>query len=569
MIRNIGDIIVIVLNAAWRRRYLICIPMLLMPLLAFFAADYVPKRYSTRMSILVQEPAALNPFLEDFALSPNLKERIKPLQTLLKSEHVLADVLQDLGEIDASTEPKVRAKKIRDLSGSITSMLIGAEVIKLTLTGPYGEGLARKLMAVSKRFVERIVAPERSSVEGSEKFLKQQMIGRREQLQDAEARLAAFKAANSESLPEIFRSNVGRLSSLQDIYDTKVIELSAAKRSLHDLRKRLSGTNPLIGQLEEQIVGLSSELVSLKARYTDNHSKVRDTETKLTRLRAERSQLLSVSTEVSEDELDRLFNIAMGQSGGFDDQGQSPFLVSQMLRLQDAQERKIALEKEVEQIRIKITELNNSITRFGPIERKMQALERNIRIAQELYEKLVERYEMARVTGALGRFEAPERVKIIDAPADPLGPDTPGRIIFIIGGILGGIMMGAGLAALTELLDPTVRSGRELAYQTELPLLSRLSYIDLHMTPKGNGPPDGGGHIGPFMPDHPQTTGGMTKRQKAAWAMAMISKTARKISQHGLPFVRDVLVQLWEWIGPLLSSLITLATKKLGISRRP
>lgn len=568
MIRNLGDIIYVMLNAAWRRRYLLVIPMLLLPPIAYFASDKVTKSFSARMSILIQEPAALNPFLEDFALSPNLKERMAPLKALLKSEHVLSDVLTELGEFDENTGPVEKLKKVRQLAGSIDSRLIGEEVIKLTITGSQSEGLANRLNAVAKHFIERIVAPERSSVEGSEKFLRAQMIARAEQLQQAEARLVSFKVENAENLPEIYQSNIGRLTTLQDLYDTKVIELAAAKRSLQDLRKRLSGTNPLIGNLEEKIVSLSSELVSLKARYTDSHSKVRNAETKLSRLRAERSQLLSVSTEVTDDELDRLFNIAMGQSGGFDENGQSPFLVSQMLRLQDAQSNKTALEKEVEQVRIKIKQLNDGIARFGPIERKMQALERNIRIAQQLHEKLMQRYEMARVTGALGRFEAPERVKIIDAPQDPHLPDTPGRIVFILGGIIGGIVMGIGLATITEILDPTVRSARELAHRLELPLLSRVSYIKVDDV---NAPPTGGGidPAGPAM--RPKTIGRdlRTKREKAAWLLKHGFIFSKKFLDVALPIVEKIISTIWKIVVPTLSRLITVAFAKFGVGSRP
>ena len=490
------------------------------------------------------------------------------LKALLKSEHVLSDVLADLGEFDVNTTPLEKLKKVRALSRSIDSRLIGQEVIKLTITGPKSEGLANRLNAVAKHFIERIVAPERSSVEGSEKFLRAQMIARAEQLQQAEARLVSFKVENAENLPEIYQSNIGRLTTLQDLHDTKVIELSAAKRALKDLRKRLSGTNPLIGNLEEKIVSLSSELVSLKARYTDSHSKVRNAETKLARLRAERSQLLSVSTEVSDDELDRLFNIAMGQSGGFDENGQSPFLVSQMLRLQDAQANKTALEKEVEQIRIKIKQLNNGIARFGPIERKMQALERNIRIAQQLHEKLMERYEMARVTGALGRFEAPERVKIIDAPQDPHLPDTPGRIIFIIGGIIGGIVMGIGLATITEMLDPTVRSARELAHRLELPVLSRVSFIQVTDV---NSPPTGGGidPIGPALRPKTISRASSTKREKLIWALETGFTYAKKFLEVALPIVEKTISTIWKIATPALSRLMAVAFAKLGVGSRP
>lgn len=568
MVRDLSAIFALLMNAAWRRRYIICIPVLLLPILAAIASFYVPKSYSTGMSILVQEPAALNPFLEEFALSPKLKERIKPLQALLKSEHVLEGVLEDLGDIDKNTPPKKRALAIEELANSVNSELVGGEVIKLTLKGSNADGMARKLMAISNRFVERIVAPGRSSVEGSEKFLRQQMINRQQKLQKAESRLAAFKFENAGTLPEIYATNVKRLATLQDTYDTKLIELSAAKRAHQDLRKRLSGTNPLIGQLEEQIVALSSELISFKSRYTPSHSKVKEVAAKLARLRAERSELLSVSTEVSDEELDRLFNIAMGQSGSFDENGQSPFLVSQMLRLQDVQSKKVALEKEVEQMRIKIIQLNRSIARFGPIERKMQGLERNIRVAQGLYEKLAERYEMARVTGALGRFEAPERVKIVDAPKDPLWPDTPGFLIFLIGGLIGGTLLGLALATIIELLDQTVHSAHELSHSLGLPVLSRISFIGVDHAMAAHGYELGASSENQFYADLGRGQDNPTSNTSATGSSSL-SKLISLILQHATPLLRDVVVQIWSWAALLLSSLFIFTCAKLGISRRP
>jgi len=53
----------VVLTAAWRRRYLIVTPMLVLPVLGGIAGHFAPKTYETKMTILIQEPGKLNPFL--------------------------------------------------------------------------------------------------------------------------------------------------------------------------------------------------------------------------------------------------------------------------------------------------------------------------------------------------------------------------------------------------------------------------------------------------------------------------------------------------------------------------
>ncbi|MFY7777914.1 MAG: hypothetical protein ACOVQ8_06515, partial [Elstera sp.] len=80
--RSIGDILYLIVSAAWYRRYLLCVPIVVMPLLAFGVSLLLPKNYEARMTILVQEPAKLNPFLNDLAVGPNLKDRMEGLKAL-------------------------------------------------------------------------------------------------------------------------------------------------------------------------------------------------------------------------------------------------------------------------------------------------------------------------------------------------------------------------------------------------------------------------------------------------------------------------------------------------------
>ena len=87
------------LTAAWRRRYLIVTPMLILPVLGGIAGHFAPKTYETKMTILIQEPGKLNPFLEDLSVKTNLKERMPALSSLLTSRHVMQSVAADLGMI--------------------------------------------------------------------------------------------------------------------------------------------------------------------------------------------------------------------------------------------------------------------------------------------------------------------------------------------------------------------------------------------------------------------------------------------------------------------------------------
>ena len=118
-----------------------------------------------------------------------------------------------------------------------------------------------------------------------------------------------------------------------------------------------------------------------------------------------------------------------------------------------------------------IAQVQRSIAEIAPIEQQQQALEHDITLAREMVDALAKRFEMARVTGALGLFEGPERIKIIDSPVDPLSPVSPGRLIFMIAGIGAGLFLGLGLAAVAEVTDRRIRYPSQI---TGLPILARL-----------------------------------------------------------------------------------------------
>ena len=103
MTREPAEIMMTLLSAAWRRRVLIIVPALLMPFVALFASLVVPRSYEARTTLLVQEPSKLNPFLNDLAIGPNVKDRIQALDALLHSENVLDQVLRDVGLVNDKT----------------------------------------------------------------------------------------------------------------------------------------------------------------------------------------------------------------------------------------------------------------------------------------------------------------------------------------------------------------------------------------------------------------------------------------------------------------------------------
>ena len=463
--------------AAWRRRYLIIVPIVIMPIIGLAAGLTAPKRYVSYTTILIQEAAKQNPFLEDFAVATNIRARMEALNALLHSRHVLGEVLSRLhGEALATLGESEVDREMARLSQSLSATLVGDDLVEIRLVSDDPDGMVAVLELVSESFIERVVAPQKSSVRNSEIFLQQELERWRADLETAERAVAVYKTRFASQLPELHTANVARLSELRRDLGARRTDLRGVVAAHAALSLRLSRTNPAVGRIEEDIVDSLAELASLRARYTDRHSSVQAAQLRLRALEDQRAIALASAREPGSADIDRLWNMATtsGRAGGGE---WRPLLVAQLQSLQQAEARAASLEEEVRAMTVEVDVLAAAVSAFGENERRLTELERDLNVKRRLYEDLAERHQLARVTGSLGAFEEDERIKIIDPPFRPPAPSNFSLALYVIGALVGGIALGVGLALMSEVMDSTVRRRDVLEALMGAPVISRIPVL--------------------------------------------------------------------------------------------
>nr|WP_294564767.1 hypothetical protein [uncultured Rhodopila sp.] len=483
----IAETLQVLLTGAWRQRYLIVTPMLFLPVLGGIAGHLAPKTYETKMTILIQEPGKLNPFLEDLSIKTNLKDRMPALQSLLTSRYVMQSVATDLGMIHPDSKEKLIDDVVADLAGAVTVQLTGQELVELHYKAATPAGIDKVLMRIGERFMERVEAPEDSSMRNSVTFLDKELAEARKRLEDAEGAVAEYRARNAQSLPDQRAGNLQRLATLRDALAEHEVKLAGAQTDFDTTRARLSQTDPVIGRLEQDIVTTRGDLAVLRSRYTDEHSKVQAALRKLQRLEEERASLVASGQQAAPADVDRMWNMAAVARKEGD--GSQPLLVSQVAMLEAARTRLQEMQSETENLRRSIAELSASVEASGDVEREFDKRQRSVTETLDLVQSLQKRFDMAKVTGELSRFQAPERIKVIDKPAVPTKPMKPLTVLFAVGGLAGGLFLGAGLAVLVELSDTTVRRIRQMEKLTGVPVLGRLAVAEAEAPAPGSSHP--------------------------------------------------------------------------------
>ncbi|MFV8462764.1 GumC family protein [Vibrio campbellii] len=457
------------LNAAWRQRYVIFVPILILPFVGFGVSKLAPTKYDSHTSMLIQETAKMNPFLEDIAVSTMLKDRMSALRTLLHSRHVLYSVAEELGLTTPEMSSVEKQEIITDLSQRLSVDQLGKDFIKISLSSNTPSGMKATLTSVSQHFIEQLLAPERSSIQDSSSFLKIHIDERSAALAEAEEALARYVNENVHSTPEVQSQSLNRLASLKQTLAEKEAELSGVQKSLGSIDQQLSKTNPVIGRLEDQIIDTQSALTLLKAKYTNKHSAVQAKVLELERLENERKTLLALKQPGLNS--DQLWDIASSTTMSKLSDTQ-PLLVTQLHSLQLVRAQFESLKEETKSLRTMIFELEHKANNFGDNAKEMYRLQRDVKIKRQLYDELTERYEMAQLTGSLGVFEENKRVKIIDLPYTPSIKSNMPTFLFVIAGLVAGIGLGIGLAILFELFDSSVKRKSEIEDILNVPVLT-------------------------------------------------------------------------------------------------
>lgn len=469
--------LLILLDGAWRRRYVIVMPILIFPLMGASIGFFSPKVYQSHTSMLIQETSKMNPFLEDLAVSSQMKERFSGLQTLLHSRHILGKVALERGMITDQSPPQIVDKTIEMFSNSLSMTTIGKDVLRIDYRANSPQGMKQTLESVRRYVIEELLAPERSSMKDSSFFLSEHIELRRDELSKAEAALADFRSKHHDGLPELQVANYARIEQLKQRLAEKSAEMAGAQKNLGGLDQQLSRTNPVIGRIEEQIVKIRSSLALLKARYTDKHSLVQGALRNLRRLQQQRAELLESSPQILDS--DQLWDMASSVTVSTNAESQ-PLLISQLKNLQQARSKVETLQEETASLSTMIQQLEIKTSTSGEKEQKIRKLERDLDVKRQLFHELLERYEMARLTSSLGVFEQDKRIKVIDSPYSPAAPSNLPLTVFILAGFIGGLFLGSSLAVLMELTDTRLRHISTLENITGIPLLTRIPEIKTH-----------------------------------------------------------------------------------------
>lgn len=329
---------------------------------------------------------------------------------------------------------RVLAKNLKVVAGSKDSHLVD-----LSYAAKTPELAARVANVIAETYIETLSSSSAEPADKRSKAYTEQLDGLRQAVDDAQAKVTAFR--NQNGLIELDQTVDAEGKYLLDL-NTRLVETQAAER-LGQLRMSESRRgaasdtavldSPVVQKLKEQLLELESRFAEVSRTLGPNHPDYRALQAEIA---VARSRLAS-------------------ETGVY----------SQSIRQQAGISRSDAAE-----LRAEIAEQREKVLKVRALQEQGAGLRRALEAAKSIYDKALQSYDQV-VLGGVRRLPS---VGVITEAVAPLNASKPIIRVNLILGLIGGLVCGLIGSFLWELAHRRVRCVDDLERELRLPLLAEL-----------------------------------------------------------------------------------------------
>ena len=464
-------------SMAKRRWWIIAIPTVLAPVLAYVGSLWIPNQYTSRTSVLVEQQKVPDSFVKP-VVEEQINERLATMQEQILSRTRLQPIIERVGlyKKDVGKAPmedlldrmrkSISVSAVRADFGDRTNGLPG---FYITFTADDPKMAQQVCGEITSMFVNENLRSREQHAQGTTDFLKSQVDDAKRVLDEQDSKLAAFKDKYLNQLPGDEQTNLMMMNSLNNRMEAINQAIAAAqqqktfsegmlaRQTAEWKSSQVEGSIGAPSDLQKQRANLQAQLLDLETRYTDDHPDVIKTKN----LIAELDKKIAASNAAANDP----------KSSVADTAAEPKELVQLRLSLKATEQSIKDKQKEQADLQKQIRVFQGRISASPQIEEEYKALTRDHQTAQAFYEDLMKKQRESEMATDLERRQEGEQFRVLDPPSLPERPTFPNRLNIALGGLAFGFCLGGGTAFLLEAKDQSLRTEPDVVAVLKLPVL--------------------------------------------------------------------------------------------------
>jgi polysaccharide chain length determinant protein (PEP-CTERM system associated) len=466
-----------------RRGKVILIPALLAPLVGFLISYGFTAKYTSRSTILVEGQKVPDNMVQP-VVSEDLGARMALLQQQVLSQTHLQPVVervypgrngQEVSEIIDEIRLNMEVTPATELAARRkpgTQAGSGGFYVNYTAAKPReAQQICNELTAL---LVNENLKSVQAAAKGTTDVLSKGIEDAKRNLDDMDSKLADFKRNHVGQLPGDGDNNLKILMGKSQQLEANTQTLNRAQQDKAYTESMLAqqlaawktsqlSTNPQT--LEKQLSDLQSQLLELRARYTDDHPDVIKTKTDISEVKKKLAEINKASSDAPDKSADKA-------------SAMDPPEIRQ-LRAQVRQYGELIASATRDQKRYQqeIATYQGRMSLSPAVEEKYKGLTRDYENANKTYQDLLTKKSAADLTVNMNNQSEGERMFVLDPARLPDSPSFPNRLLFAGGGLLAGLGLGIGLTMWLELRDQSIRTEADAEAALDLPMLVSIPWV--------------------------------------------------------------------------------------------
>lgn len=482
-----------------RRLKVILVPTLLAPLAGFAISFAFSPKYKSEAQVLVEPQKVPEGYVAP-VVTEDLSNRIATLEQRALSADRLRGLIDSLRLAPANDANAISAK-MDDIRQSVTMQPV--EVITIAPAGggrKTGDapGFDLDYIASTPREAQQVCAAltdimvqenlkDRAQVaQDTTSFLGRQVEEDSRKLQDLDGKLADFKKHYQGQLPDEADNNMKMLMGLNSQLDAATQALNRAQQDKAYAESmlaeqlsawKLSENSSDPAALQKQMTDLQSNLMALKARYTDDYPEVIKTKKDIAALQQRLNEINAASANPSANVQDSAASAS-----------EPPEIQQLRAQVHQYRDQITAATRAQQELQKAIKVYEGRVAISPAIEEQYKQLTRDYETLQKVYDDDLAKKQASEKQTAMELEQQGEQMRILRPAELPDSPSFPNRWFFAGGGLAAGLSLGFGLTLWLELRDKSLRTEEDVIATLELPVLSQLPWVGLDgAVSNGNG----------------------------------------------------------------------------------
>jgi uncharacterized protein involved in exopolysaccharide biosynthesis len=472
-----------------RRAKAILIPALLAPLAGFAVSYIFPPKYTSSSVILYEEQKVPDKMVMP-VVTEDLTARVATLQQQVLSQSRLQPVVDRLFPGKSSEESAAIIDTIR-LNVKVQPIITELSAIggpgkapkpgqsalpgfSLNYTSPNSREAQQICNELTTLFVDENLKSVQAAATGTSDVLARGLEDGKRNLDDLDAKLAAFKKQYIGQLPGDEENNLKILTGLNSQLDANTQTLNRAQQDktyaesvleqqLAAWKSSQSTTNPQT--LERQLSDLQSKLLQLQAVYTAEHPDVMKTKADIAEVKKKLAEVNKASSDVKD-------------AGSSNASALEPPEIRQLRsQLHQYEDMISAGTRDQKRLQQEIAQYQGRISLSPAVEEQYNRLKRDYDTEQKDYQDLLAKKSAANLTVNMNNQSQGERMFPVGPASVPDAPSFPNRLFFAGGGLGAGFALGLALALWLEIQDNSIRTEADAEAVLELPMLVAVPWV--------------------------------------------------------------------------------------------